>query len=109
MTVLGIPAVNSTVSCIGSTTNFGTFVRVSETTVCTIDVRDQNNVATTGFTGDFGAPTLVPGTLSATTLTSVTPGFSSVVFNVDAPNTITTFTVAGTLVDGVHLHKVRFL
>jgi len=81
LTVVGIPTVDSLLSCAGAVSG-NTIVKAGEIILCTITVRDGSS-ATTGVVGDFAVySTSVTGSLVSSA------DYSIVTFNVTAPSAV---------------------
>ena len=99
-TLLGIPTVASTLSCIGSE-NIIDIVRQSETILCTIIIND-NIGGTTGLPSDFALPVSNPLSATSTSVLTAGPNHTTVLFYALAPATIgVQFTMGGRLASGL--------
>lgn len=98
MMSVGSPSVLSTVSCVGSTSNAGLNVRVSEVVSCTIQSVAISGAPAIATPSDFLPPLAVGGTPSAI---SATGNASVLVFTIVSPSTIAAaFSVTGRLASG---------
>jgi len=104
LVVVGTPTTASTVACAG-TDSGSTTVKTLESVTCTITVKDAGG-ATTGLASDFGATAVVGGSGATGVVLPNGGDGSTMTFTVNAPSTITTFTITAKLDDGSPLNQV---
>jgi hypothetical protein len=109
MTVVGSPSVASTISCAGSRSGT-TSLRAGEEALCTIAVKDDGGLSTTGVATDFATPLVIDGSVTdPSSGVNFVSGGATMTFKVSVSTTVGDVTkVIGRLADGTNFTQGAF-